>query len=286
MTIASTSQPATEASQPSGGDHVRARARRRRARSVLGLFGLRVLFAAALVGIWQLMVLAKFVNPLFLASPAATARQMYEMAKNGSLWSNTWVTLQVALVGFAIGMAGGIILGYLIAINRRVLSVVNPFVTILNSMPLIAFTPLLVLWFGLGFRSGVALVTLIVVFIALRNTIEGTSSVERNYVIMARLSGANRWSVISRIIFPSTTPWLFAAARISLAFALTGAVVSEMFLGQSGLGYLIVAGGGVFNISTVFTAIVTTMVCSYVLEMFLSNVEHWTLRWRPPAAHN
>jgi NitT/TauT family transport system permease protein len=232
------------------------------------------------------MVLAKFVNPLFLASPAATAKQMYEMGKDGTLWSNTWVTLQVALVGFAIGMTSGIILGYLIAINRRVLSVVNPFVTILNSMPLIAFAPLLILWFGLGFRSGVALVSAIVVFIALRNTIEGTSSVERNYVIMARLAGASRWSVISRIIFPATTPWLFAAARISLAFALTGAVVSEMFLGQAGLGYLIVAGGGVFNISTVFTAIVTTMVCAYILENLMSNVERWTLRWRPPAAHN
>jgi NitT/TauT family transport system permease protein len=208
------------------------------------------------------------------------------MAVTGSLWSNTSDTLVVALVGFVIGMFTGIVLGFILGLSRRVLDVIRPYVTVLNSMPLVALAPLMVLWFGIGFKSGVALVSMIVVFIALTNTIDGALSVERNYVIMARLAGAGRWSVLLRITFPSTVPWLFAAARISLAFSLTGAVISEMFLGQSGLGFLIVQGSGVFNVSTVFAAILVTMICGYVLWLVTSNVERRVLRWRPPAAHH
>lgn len=245
-------------------------------------FGLRLGIILLLLGIWYLITAEHIVSALVLPSPSSTWDSTFGLLRSGSLVSNSGITLEAAGIGFGIGMAAGTLVGFLIGLSPFWTSVLEPFVTAFNALPRIALAPLFVLWFGIGTESGAVLVISLVLFIALTNTITGTRSIDRNYLTIVRLYGGKRSDVILKVVLPSTIPWIVAAGRLSLAYALSGAIVSEMFLGQNGLGYLIVSGSGVFNTGEVFAAVIASLIIAAVLDRVGTVAEAHLLRWRPP----
>lgn len=243
--------------------------------------GLRAAGIVVFLLLWEGIVWLSIVRPLFLAPPSAIAQTIWDLADGGSLWLHIAETLRSTVIGFAAGTVVGVLLGFILGLMPRVGTLVSPFITMMNSMPRIALAPLFVLWFGIGATSRVVLVFSLVVFIVLTNTMAGTQAVEPDFLRLSRLLGAKRRDVILKIVLPSTVPWIFAAMRLSFAYALAGAVVGEMFLGQRGLGYLIVAGSGVFNISQIFAALVITVFIAYVLDNGAGLLERRLLKWRP-----
>jgi NitT/TauT family transport system permease protein len=252
-----------------------------RNRATLILVLLRLLLALLLLSIWQIAVSLHWIGGVFIAGPIDSAVALKQMALDGSLWYHTSETLKAASIGFCLGMVVGLAAGFTIGLIPAISNVVSPFITVLNSMPRIALAPLFVIWFGIGTTSGVALVFSLVVFIALTNVIAGTQAVDRNHMLIAKLYGASQFQLILDIVLPSALPWIIAASRLSLAYSLSGAIVSEMFLGQRGLGYLIVAGSGYYNIPQVFAAFLMTLAIAGVLELCAQGLERRFLRWRP-----
>ncbi|MTD53230.1 ABC transporter permease [Amycolatopsis pithecellobii] len=241
----------------------------------------RIILVAAAIGAWQLICTTKLVNPLFVPSPGATVQAFVNGIHDGSLRAASLETLKAAMIGFCIGMAAGTISGLVIGLSQTATKVLNPLVTVINSMPRIALAPLFVLWFGTGTNSAIALVVSLVFFIALTNVITGAQATERNQLTLAKLCGASRWQTIYWVVLPATVPWIIAAARLSLAYGLSAAIVSEMFLGQVGLGYVIVSGSGFFQMPNVFAAIIATVIIAGVLDQIASLAERRFLRWRP-----
>lgn len=233
-----------------------------------------------LVAAWDLVVRLGLVDRLFLPPPSAVAESFRDLAQTG-LIDHVSATLSSAFAGFLLGTVVGVVLGVMLGILPRVNEVVAPFMTMMNAMPRIALAPLFVLYFGIGAKSHIALVFSLVVFIVLTNTIAGTQSVDREYIVLARLLNASRTEIVRKVVIPTTVPWIVAAMRLSWAYALAGAVVGEMFLGQQGLGYLISAGSGVFNIALIFTALAITVIIAWVFDNLIRLAERKLLRWRP-----
>jgi len=232
--------------------------------------------------VWHIAATLGVVNPILLPSPLAVFQDFVERMIDGTLPASVGFTLRSAAIGFVIGMVVGVALGFLIGLSQTATKIASPFITIFNAMPRIALAPMFVLWFGIGLGSGVALVVSLVVFIALTNTLAGAQSVERNQLTLARLYGASRAQMILKVILPATVPWILAAGHLALANALSGAIVSEMFLGQNGLGFLIVTSSGLFNMAGVFAAIFMAMIVAAILDWLGSMLETYLLRWRPP----
>jgi NitT/TauT family transport system permease protein len=178
-------------------------------------------------------------------------------------------------------MAAGTILGFFIGLSPTATDVLQPFISVFNTMPRIAIAPIYVLWFGIGIPAGVALVVSVVVFTALLSVISGTQSVDRNYITIVRLYGASRFDIIRKVVLPATIPWIITAGRLSLAHALAGAIISEMFLGQRGLGYLIGSASGTFNMGVVFAAILASLGMAVIFDRIGTFFEVRLLRWRP-----
>jgi NitT/TauT family transport system permease protein len=198
------------------------------------------------------------------------------------LLSNSLYTLQTAGIGFIIGMVTGTLVGIVIGLSETLTEILQPFITVLNALPRIALAPLYVLWFGIGQSSGIALVVSIVFFVAALSAIGGTRAVDRNHLTIARLYGASHAKVVRKVVLPATVPWIITAGRLSLAYALAGAIFSEMFLGQHGLGYLIAQGSGVFNMAVVFGAIFASLILAVILNFIGDLLEDHLLRWRAP----
>jgi NitT/TauT family transport system permease protein len=240
----------------------------------------RVLIIAAVFLIWWAAGEVHLLNPLIFPSLGDTVHQFDTVFTNGTLISASVFTLQAAAIGFAIGMVSGTLIGFFVGLSSTLTRIFAPFITVLNVLPRIALAPLYVLWFGIGTASGAALVISLVFFTALLNTISGTRAVEPSHITTARLYGAGRWDIIQKVVLPSTVPWIITAGRLSLAHALAGAIVAEMFLGQQGLGFLIAQGSGVFNMGVVFAAIFASLVMAAIVAWLGDLLENHLLRWR------
>jgi NitT/TauT family transport system permease protein len=268
-----TAEPAAAAAAAASGNA-------RLSRPLLAFY--RLLVAAGLVGAWQLAYSTKFVNQTFVASPGRVLSTLVNLAHT-RLWSDVWYTLSTALMGFIFATIVGVAVGFALGLMPRTETVVGGFISMANAAPRLALAPLFVLWFGIGKESHTVLVFSIVIFPILTNTIAGTQAVDRDHLLVARLLGLGRAATVRKVILPSTLPWIIAAMRLSWAYALAGAVVSEMFLGQAGLGYLINAGSGLFNIAQIFAAIAVTVVLSWLVDRVMLYGEQHILRWRPSA---
>lgn len=255
---------------------------RRYRRLLLALARLGII--AAILLIWWGAGRAGLLNPLTFPSLDDTVTQLVRVVFDGSIFYHSFFTFQAAALGFVIGMGAGTILGFIIGLSPLLTDLLQPFISVFNTMPRIAIAPIYVLWFGIGVPSGVALVVSVVIFTALLSVISGTQSVDRNYITIVRLYGASRLDIIRKVVLPATIPWIITAGRLSLAHALAGAIISEMFLGQRGLGYLIGSASGSFNMGVVFAAILGSLGMAVIFDRFGTLAENRLLRWRPKVA--
>ena len=250
-------------------------------RSALIRLGWQLLLLGGVLVLWQLLVDGHFLTTLSVSKPTDIGHELGSLASNGQLWSNVEVTLQETVIGYLAGVLAGVAAGFTLAFLPRFSAVLNPYVTVLNSLPRFALGPLFILWFGIGQMSKVVLVFSLVVFIVFTNTVAGARAVDADVVMVSRLLGASRRQIIAKVMVPSTFPWVVAGMRLSIAYAVAGAVVGEMFASQKGIGNFIVAGSGVFNTAEIFAALLVIALIAALMDLFGRLVERRVLRWRP-----
>jgi sulfonate transport system permease protein len=241
----------------------------------------RVGVLLVLAGTWEAATASGLVNPFWVSSPGRIVVDLARSFASGSVFLHLAVTLYEAFLGFVTGAALGIVAGFALARWEGLARVLDPYVTALNSLPRVALAPLFILWFGIGLTSKVILAFSLVVFILLVNTYAGAKNVDHDLVIVARLLGATRHQLTTKVILPASVPWIFAGLRLGLAYALIGAVVGEVIVAQAGLGFLISSAAGVFNTTGVFSALIILMVTAMLLNELMKAAERRVLRWRP-----
>ena len=250
-------------------------------RAAMVRLGWQLMLLALVLVLWQVFVDAHILTTLSVSKPTDIAHELITLARNGQLWSNVNATLEETIIGYVAGVGVGVAAGFSLAFVPRVFDVLNPYVTVLNSLPRFALGPLFILWFGIGQTSKVVLVFSLVVFIVFTNTVAGARAVDSDVVMVSRLLGASRLQIVAKVMVPSTFPWVVAGMRLSIAYAVAGAVVGEMFASQRGIGNLIVAGSGVFDTAEIFAALLVIAVIAALMDLLGRLVERRVLRWRP-----
>jgi NitT/TauT family transport system permease protein len=262
------------------------RARRRARRENIVVNVLRVGVFVLFVGGWELLADLKVLDPFFFGQPSKVVVQIRDWmvggTEAGSLWTQIGVTLEEALLGFALGVVAGIVCG--IALGRvRILSkIFGPYIKIMNSIPRIVLGSIFIVWLGLGLSSKVALAVVLVFFAVFFNAYQGTREVDRNLVANARILGASGRQVTTQVVLPSALTWIIASLHVSFGFALIGAIVGEFLGAQKGLGLLISQAQGTFNPNGVFAAMVIIAVVALAAEGLITLLERVLLSWRPP----
>jgi NitT/TauT family transport system permease protein len=175
--------------------------------------------------------------------------------RDGVLLSYTATTIEESLVGFLLGTVVALPLAYVIARNRTLARMVEPYVAASQAMPAVALAPLLVLWLGYGLLPVAVLCALIVFFPMTVNTVLGLRTLDRDIVDAARVGGADRWSLLRYIEMPLAMPSVLAGMRASLTYSITGAVVGEFVLSDQGLGGLMTIARGNFDVPLVFATL-------------------------------
>jgi NitT/TauT family transport system permease protein len=245
----------------------------------------RSLVVVLWLGSWELAA-THWIDPFFYSKPSAIWARLVDWFTTGtafgSVWTQLFVTLQEAVLGFVIGAVAGVVLGILLGRARFTAEVAAPFIKAANAVPRIVLASLFIIWFGLGLTSKVATAVVLVFFAVFFNAFQGAREVDRNLVDNARILGASRAQVLTSIVVPSATSWIFASLHAAFGFALIGAVVGEYAGADKGLGLLIANAQGTFDAAGIYAGMIIITVVALLAEWLLTLLENRLLRWRPP----
>ncbi len=220
-----------------------------------------------------------------LPTPGVVAARGLAALWDGSLLSNSLVTLSEVLSGLVLGVTSAALLGYLLAKSRSLESLLSPFIVASQSVPVVAIAPLLVIWFGPGLLSKVLICTLIVFFPVLINTILGLRSVPDDLRDLMRSLQATHWQTFTRLEVPAALPVLLGGLRIGATLSVIGAVVGEFVGANRGLGFLINQGRGVYDTALVFVAVFTLVMMAMMLYGMVVLLEARLLSWQRRPEH-
>lgn len=235
----------------------------------------------AFLALWEIVVRLGLVNPLFTSSPSRIVAAAIEMFADESFYGHLEVSAEEFFSGFALAIVIGVPLGILMGWYSRVNAILEPFVSALYATPRIALLPLVVIWFGIGIASKIAIVFLGAIFPILVNTITGVRTIEADFVKVARSFGASDRQMFLTVVLPSAVPMLLTGLRLGLGHALVGIVVGEMYGATQGLGYLIAVAGARFQTDRVMVGIILIAGLGVALTELLRAIERRFERWRP-----
>ena len=239
----------------------------------------RIVFAVAILALWEAAA-RWLLDPFWIGQPSTVAVRLWDLAASGDLWWHAIPTVGQAAAGLLLSLVVGIPTGLLLASNRYVERVVEPFFLGLYSIPRIALAPLFILWFGIGPWSKVVMAFSMVVFVVILNTYEGMRGVDRELVDMMRAMRASRGYILRKVLLPGIVPWLFASIRVGVGLALIGSVVGELLGSNRGLGWYVERSAGRIDIVGVFTGLVLLTIVGMLLNEIVKVAERRLLRNR------
>jgi NitT/TauT family transport system permease protein len=229
---------------------------------------------------WHLLARLPKMRAFILPPPLNVWRRFLEVAADGSLLSNTAVTLLEIVLGLAAGVLVATVLGYIVAKSRLLERLLAPYLVASQAVPLVAIAPLLVIWFGPGMFSKVLICALIVFFPVLVNTVVGVRAVPPAlYDLMGSLR-ASPQEVLFKLEVPAALPVLLGGLRIGATLSVIGAVVGELVGADAGLGFMINAGRGRYDTALVFVAVFTLIALALVLYGLVALAERRALTWQ------
>jgi NitT/TauT family transport system permease protein len=257
--------------------------RRRRRATFDTAFGRAVLQTTAVIAffaMWEFGVRMGWISAFLVGSPAGIFSCARTMLLNGELLSDTWFTLFEAILGFIIGTIFGSVLGLALWYSAFVARLVEPFIVAINSVPKIALAPIVVLWFGTGLISKVALSVSLTAIVALIAAYQAAKDADVDLQSLLVSMGADKHQVFYKAVVPSTLPSIIATFRINIGFGLVGAVVGEFISSQRGLGHLIYTASSLYDLNTVWVGLFTLMVMGFVLYYIIEIIERTSLPWK------
>lgn len=240
----------------------------------------QIALLALLLALWEFAVGQDPQAAFLFGSPSAIGGFLVAMARDGSLLRDSWVTGLETLLGFVLGNVLGTILGLSLWYSRFVSRVVEPFIIALGSIPIIALAPIVIIWFGTGLASKVAMSTLSVVVVALVTSYKGAMSVDPDQINLMRTLGARKSQIFRRLVVPASLADIFAGLKLTVGFALIGAIIGEFMSSSEGLGHAIFKAGSLYIIPKVFAALVATIALALLLAYLVGELEKLLMPWR------
>jgi NitT/TauT family transport system permease protein len=242
-----------------------------------------LLQAAAVAGfllLWEFGTRVGWISAFLFGAPSGILKVFLVAAADGSLWSDTSYTLFEAMLGFVIGTIFGSIVGLALWYSVFVARLVEPFIVAINSVPKIALAPIIILWFGTGLVSKVALAVSLTAIVALIAAYQAAKDADTDLQALLISMGATKHQIFYKAVIPSTIPAIIATFRINIGFGLVGAVVGEFISSQRGLGHLVYTASSFYDLNTVWVGLFVLMFLGFVLYHAIDLTERVLLPWK------
>lgn len=230
--------------------------------------------------LWQVIVWLKVYPEFIIPAPLGVAEKFWTVLLDGRLLTHTQSTFSAVLIGLLSGTVAGGMVGYLIARNKLMDQILTPLVVTMQSTPVVAYAPMLVIWFSGGPTSKIITSALIVFFPTLMNTVVGIRNVPQPLRDLMASLRASRWQTLRHLEAPAALPVLLGGLKIGATLAVIGAVVGEFVGGNAGLGYMITLARNQYDTELVVVAVLTLAMMARLLYSAVSYLESRLLAWQ------
>jgi NitT/TauT family transport system permease protein len=225
------------------------------------------------ISLWEIGARAGWIDAFFWSQPSAIAQTMAIFFTTGDAWTDISFTFRSTLLGFLIGTTAGSLLGLSFWWSRNYAAIVQPYVICLESIPKLALAPLIILVFGIGLVSKVAVATALTLVVSTLTAYAGVKALDPDGEKLFYSLGATRLQVFRKLVIPFCMPWVISVLRVNIGLALTGAIVGEFIASQHGLGRAILYAGQTYDIALVWVAVLVLSTLAIVMYAAVSWLE-------------
>jgi NitT/TauT family transport system permease protein len=225
------------------------------------------------VAFWQVAADRGWIDGFFWSKPSAIYATMIKFFTEGDAWTDIGFTFRSTIFGFVLGTTLGSMLGLSFWWSRNYAAIVQPYMICFESLPKLALAPLVILVFGMGLASKVAIATALTLVVSTLTAYAGVKALDPDGEKLFYSLGATRWQVFRKLVVPFCLPWIISVLRVNIGLALTGAIVGEFIASQHGLGRAILYAGNTYDIALVWVAVLVLSTLAMVMYVAISWLE-------------
>lgn len=223
--------------------------------------------------IWQLLADKEIINTFIFSSPKQVLQTIINLYDDGTLFRHIYVTVYETIISFSIATILGCIIATILWWNHFIEKVVDPYLTILNSLPKVALGPIIIIWCGANIKSIIIMALLISLIITIINITHSFKEVDKNKIKLMQSFKATKWQTFTKLILPSSFKAIISTLKINTAMSLIGVIMGEFLVSKEGIGYIIMYGSQVFNLNLVITGIILLCIISAIMYYIVFYIE-------------
>ena len=233
----------------------------------------RVIILVIFLLSWEILARLKIINTFLTTCPTDIFRTTYTLVKDGSLIEHISVTIYEILISFTISFILSFLIACIMWMYPTIQKILDPYLTVLNSLPKVSLGPLIIIWAGAGTKSIILMGILISIFVTTLNLYQAFYSVPEYYVTLMKSFNANKNKILRYVIIPSNRKNILSSLKVNLSMNYIGVIMGELLVSKKGLGYLINYGSSVFHISLVITSVCILCLLSYIMYYLVELLE-------------
>lgn len=227
---------------------------------------------------WQLLADYNLINTFITSSPKDILKTIINLHNTNNLYNHIGITVYETFISFSLGILIGLVVATLLWWNDFLHKVIEPYLTVLNSLPKVALGPVIIIWAGASMKSIILMALLISAIISIINIYQGFVSTDPNKIKVMQSFKATKFQIYSNLVLPSSIQNIISTLKINISMSLIGVIMGELLVSKEGLGYLITYGSQVFNLDLVMTGVVVLAIVSVIMYYAIVLVEYLLLK--------
>ena len=231
-----------------------------------------------LIGIWEFLATNGYINEFIFSKPSNILKTIINLYKNFNLINHIFTTLYEVIIAFVLGIFLGFLIALLLYSFKLLAKIIEPFLTMLNSLPKVALGPIIIIWVGANLKSIIVMALLINLIISIITIYNGFIQTDKNKIKLLESFNANKLDIIKKLVIPNSLVTIISSLKLNISMSLIGVIMGEFLVSKSGIGYLINYGTQIFNLNIVMSGVIILIIISYILYKIISIIENKLLK--------
>lgn len=223
--------------------------------------------------IWEFFARKEIINTFIYSSPSKIIKTIINLHQTNNLYNHIWITVYETFISFTLGTIIGIILATILWYSKFLYKVIDPYLTIINSLPKVSLGPIIIIIFGANIKSIIIMALLISVIITTINVYNGFNDTDTCKINLLKSFNATKNQIYRYIVLPNSYTTIISSLKINVSMSLIGVIMGELLVSKQGIGYLIMYGSQVFNLNLVISGIIILMIVSYIMYLIVNYIE-------------
>lgn len=225
------------------------------------------------IGLWELLAYLKVIDVFIMSCPSKIVTTIIDLAKDGSLFVHIGVTLYETVISFILATVLGTVIAICLWWSETLRKTLEPHIVVLNALPKIALGPIIIIWVGAGAGAIIVMALMISLIITIISILNGFMETDTSKILLLKTMGASKMQILSKLVLPSNIPTIISSLKINVGLCWVGTIMGEYLVSKSGLGYLIVYGGQVFQLDLVMASTVILCILAAVMYLIVQLIE-------------